>query len=78
MRLGKYVYPAFAVAFGAAWHVDSFTRRWLIYDRQDAGAVAGRAEDHTTEDLLALRINQPWNRLEIGTTLRQPVDIAGL
>jgi hypothetical protein len=41
--VGRYGDPAFAVAFGAAWRVDSFTRRGLIYDRQEAGAVAGRA-----------------------------------
>ena len=36
-------YPAFAVAFSTAWRVDSFTRRGLINNRQEASAVAGRA-----------------------------------
>jgi hypothetical protein len=40
--VGRHVYPAFAVAFGAAWRVDSFTRCGLIDNRQEACAVAGR------------------------------------
>ena len=40
--VGRHVYPAFAVAFSTAWSVNSFTRRGLINNRQEAGAVAGR------------------------------------
>jgi hypothetical protein len=41
--IGRYVHPTFAVAFGAAWSVDPFTRRGLVNNRQEAGAVAGGA-----------------------------------